>query len=94
VQQQPALFDSAIKASPVFCWRCLVLVQHRSVDLFDINRSVLNGLEGMSKLEDLARRCFRVGIGRGWTNFISQSPWSISFTPALVTKGRSSLIST
>ena len=63
MQFQPTAFDREIKASLVLCWRRLQLKQERPVDRLDINPAVLNGFEGVSKLEDLAGRIFRIGVG-------------------------------
>ena len=63
MQHQPAALDAELETRLVFRRRRLQLKQHRPVDRLDINPAVLNGFEGVSKLEDLAGRIFRIGVG-------------------------------
>jgi hypothetical protein len=66
MQIHPSAFDREIKAGLVFCWRCLQLKQPRTIDCFDINPAVLNGLEGMTKLEGVYAQRLRDCRRRGW----------------------------
>ena len=47
----------------VFSWTAAVTVQERPVDLLDADPAVLDRLNGVGCLQELARRCFRIGEG-------------------------------
>jgi len=71
VQLEPALLDRAQKAGLVFRRRALELEQKRPVDLLDIDPAVLDGLERVGELKQLARGSFRIGKRkRSVANFI------------------------
>jgi hypothetical protein len=60
MQIHPSAFDREVKAGFIFRGCRLVLVRHRRVDLLDGDASVLDGLEGVSKLEELTRSAFGI----------------------------------
>jgi hypothetical protein len=71
VQLEPAVLDRAIKPGLVFRRRALELEQKRPVDLLDIDPAVLDGLERVGELKQLARGSFRIGKRkRSVANFI------------------------
>jgi hypothetical protein len=61
VQHQPALLDRAIEAGLLFSGRALELEQKWPVDLLDIDPAVLDRLERVGELNQLARG----GLGNG-----------------------------
>ncbi|MET3843914.1 hypothetical protein ABIE49_005992 [Bradyrhizobium sp. OAE829] len=50
VKQQPTARDREIKAGPVFGWAGTFFIQHRCVDLFDVNAALLHRLDRVSNL--------------------------------------------
>jgi HAMP domain-containing protein len=69
MQHQPPPLDRALQPCGVF----RRLEQHRSVDLLDIDAPVLDRLEGVGELDDLARGGFSSGIGARLDEFQSGS---------------------
>jgi hypothetical protein len=69
-RRQPTVLDRAIEASLVLRRRALELEQKRPVDLLDIDPPVLDRLEGVGQLDQLARGASGSAKGRGSVNFM------------------------
>jgi hypothetical protein len=62
MKPKPTAFDSQFQPGAVFGRRGLVFVQHRPIDLLDMDTTFLRGRRGVGYLEDLARCGFRIGV--------------------------------
>src|SRR6201987_5811788 len=63
VQPEPAVGDGEIEAGLVFRRCALELIQERPIDLLDIDPAVLDWLERVGELDQLARGGLGVGEG-------------------------------
>jgi hypothetical protein len=54
MQHQPALLDRALEAGFVFRRRRPFPIQHRFVNLFDVDAAILHRLDGVRYLDDFA----------------------------------------
>ena len=63
VQHQPTLGHRAIETSLVFRRRALELIEEGRVDLLDIDPAILDRLECVGELDQLARSGFGIGEG-------------------------------
>ena len=63
IQRQPAAIDRQIKVGLVLGRAGLVLIQKRRVDQLDVDTAVLNGLDRIGDLDQLAGGLLRIGVG-------------------------------
>jgi hypothetical protein len=62
---EPSILNRTFHAGTVLGWRAFQLIKERRVDLLDMNATVLNGLDAVRYLDQLARRGVRVGVRAG-----------------------------
>jgi hypothetical protein len=65
VHLEPTILNRTFHAGTVLGWRAFELIKERRVDLLDMNATVLNGLDAVGNLDDLARGCIGIGVGAG-----------------------------
>jgi hypothetical protein len=81
MQHQPAILDRALEAGLVFRRGGALDIEHRIIQLLNVNAAVLDRLDGIGKLDDLARGDLGIGVAAGLSklhaleNLLSAASW-------------------